>query len=622
MVGDKEASAAASGTQPEPKKRRQLGRRLIEEQVERAIQAHFAGLTEQELNIKQVDNLTLRQKITKDLENKETGQRLGQKYWKELKNKWKQDGTGPASLKVLDPTEPLGEVFLSALAEATSPNPTQRKYEPLFNCIQQSKGFNQRELQGLIKVICPGGPLPKATSMALVLELGRYFTRVGQVETFKKEVLAIKGHVDEALLNQYGKLRKAGVSNITFITTFKALLALVMDAGSLDKFLATDSGQWTAIAKTIMELKASSRIGGSLFSFASTVIQACNFELDIKQVVAVFQDKQETLLLKDAEATWTKLQAIMARCRESGALPGKRQVSFPLVGHWVNILIPDPTMELQLRMASAIRARSLGLHSGLPWLFFEEWIFDRREGSCTVERALLTEQLKARQLAKEMLQSEDLSCMEDVKRTLHAHAEELLSLDKGFRLELTFIMEHAETALTSSIEKQLLEFLPTQTRHTSIMEVKIMVQNLQQSKMVSFSSKACQATVKTLLELLTMLDRNLAPKVEDLNKGGQFWQVVVQRLPNFLVQDGLQGLACLKTILEEARNFMAEGALKLHHLDKLQVWRYLLNSQEQQEVDNMTAGVLKQDQSGAVASSSHGSKKAQQPNSTLMSLFG
>ena len=72
---------------PPQKRRRQLGRRMSEEQTERALQLHFSHLPKQVVETKRINGLLLREKILSDYRAAKASdqtKRLGASYWRDL----------------------------------------------------------------------------------------------------------------------------------------------------------------------------------------------------------------------------------------------------------------------------------------------------------------------------------------------------------------------------------------------------------------------------------------------------------------------------------------------------------------------------------------------------------
>jgi hypothetical protein len=60
-----------------------------------------------------------------------------------------------------------------------------------------------------------------------------------------------------------------------------------------------------------------------------------------------------------------------------------------MCGAPVSIIVKDPTTEWDLRLYSVVKEASLGKKNGLLPLFYEEWLLDYEEGTCSVPQAII-----------------------------------------------------------------------------------------------------------------------------------------------------------------------------------------------------------------------------------------
>lgn len=87
-IKNKETSLLGKEEELVAKKRRQLGRRRSEEQVERAISTHFGHLSKMELETTRIEGYTARERILADIQAAKrdgVAKRLGAVYWRQLR---------------------------------------------------------------------------------------------------------------------------------------------------------------------------------------------------------------------------------------------------------------------------------------------------------------------------------------------------------------------------------------------------------------------------------------------------------------------------------------------------------------------------------------------------------
>ena len=220
--------------QPVRTRRRQLGRRSSEEQVERSIQEHFGHLPKIATECKHVDGMTLRQRVRQDLhaaEDQKEG-RLGATYWRGLVQLY-GSGVGINSMQIKDVSQPVGEALEQAPGAAINANPAARSIEPLTGFLQHCETLNQKEFVGLCKAVSANKHMGKDNNDALLLEIMKYVVRLKQQETVAEEIQPMVPICYAALSRQYTRLKKAGVKVPTWLETHQDLAAMLMDSSDL-----------------------------------------------------------------------------------------------------------------------------------------------------------------------------------------------------------------------------------------------------------------------------------------------------------------------------------------------------------------------------------------------------
>ena len=125
--------------------------------------------------------------------------RLGASYWRNLVQLYSAGVEGVQTLKAEDPSQAVQDALIQGLEAACRPNPATRTMEPLVAFLQHTQPLNQKELIGLFKALDAGSSMGKANSDLVMVEVIKYLVRAKQVETFHKEISAMKASFDEAL---------------------------------------------------------------------------------------------------------------------------------------------------------------------------------------------------------------------------------------------------------------------------------------------------------------------------------------------------------------------------------------------------------------------------------------
>ena len=115
-------------------KRRHVGRRSSEEQVERSFHEHFGDIARDILETTKIRGLVLRDRIRQDkvsMKQQNSRCRLGANYWKELVREVSQDVDAVTWLGPDDPKWTVSETLVEALNIATNKNLPTRPTEAL-----------------------------------------------------------------------------------------------------------------------------------------------------------------------------------------------------------------------------------------------------------------------------------------------------------------------------------------------------------------------------------------------------------------------------------------------------------------------------------------------------------
>lgn len=113
-------------------------RRDLDQKVQRSIELHFSHFPRFLVENKIIEGRSLRDRILNDMEALEgTPNRLGSRYWNNLRNEYGATLDPCANLIVKDTGEKVSDTLISALTHFTSVNPAARTSEPLCSFLSQ-----------------------------------------------------------------------------------------------------------------------------------------------------------------------------------------------------------------------------------------------------------------------------------------------------------------------------------------------------------------------------------------------------------------------------------------------------------------------------------------------------
>ena len=113
-------------------------RRDLDQKVQRAIELHFSHFPRFLVENKIVAGSSLRDRIQNDMDEIEgTTNRLGSRYWDNLRAEYGASLDPCANLFIKDTTEKLSDTLVSALKHFTSTNPAVRTADPMCSFLSQ-----------------------------------------------------------------------------------------------------------------------------------------------------------------------------------------------------------------------------------------------------------------------------------------------------------------------------------------------------------------------------------------------------------------------------------------------------------------------------------------------------
>ena len=105
------------------RKRSKTNTRTQDQTLRKILRDHFAGFSDEEIDIRQIDDVTLLERLKRDRESKDAGQKIsfGGPYYTKLRELYRAPTRAHSLLDVHDDTEARDEDLASALAHAMGP---------------------------------------------------------------------------------------------------------------------------------------------------------------------------------------------------------------------------------------------------------------------------------------------------------------------------------------------------------------------------------------------------------------------------------------------------------------------------------------------------------------------
>ena len=197
--------------------RRQLQRRDTDEQVNRAIQCHFRGMSKVALETKKVGNMLLRQRIARDLRATRLSKnktRMSSSYWRDLRRTY-GESTGLEDVEIAE-SEVSQSGLKRAMAKLCCPQIAARSSEPMQAFLSACGSLSRRDAYGVAKMIAEPKLLTKKHNDEACVALMSCMLRLGVVEKVKDIFACIKDSCDVALTCLWKTAERAGVQMATW----------------------------------------------------------------------------------------------------------------------------------------------------------------------------------------------------------------------------------------------------------------------------------------------------------------------------------------------------------------------------------------------------------------------
>jgi len=169
---------AASLDSAAESKRRRLGRRDSDDQVERVIQNKLGHFTPEVVeSAVSSDGESVRDYVKRNMKAM-TNRRLGSRFWCEFFTVFPLNKTPAEVLDVPEGEEPVSEELIAAMSAALCDNPATRSIEPLELLLVHCEPLNGTELVGLLRSAMEGPVVTSANSQRMLLSILAYFARL------------------------------------------------------------------------------------------------------------------------------------------------------------------------------------------------------------------------------------------------------------------------------------------------------------------------------------------------------------------------------------------------------------------------------------------------------------
>jgi hypothetical protein len=587
----------------EPKKKRRSNpSRELDDVVSRAITQQCQGLLKCCIDVVQIEGLTLRERVRRDIaakkaETASSGKqgRLSATYWRNLKSQYTAGESLVQMLAVADTTASTSSALIGALEIALRANAATRSSDPLVAALSSATSLNQRELVGLLKNIHKASHIGRMQQDQLYVEVAKCIVRLDCQQALAKELEVFAPLLDQALAAQWSRLCKHAVPVETFLQANLGIIGIVLDKGDLETLRACPKGQWGHVADVVTRVVQTSQLGAQVWGFVAAVVISESFSRDIETAASKLASEK---FGREALAEYRRLceERVESYRRVEGSA-ARREVKVPYLGVDLAMKCATPQVEVEVRLWGAERQASLGRRGGLELLPHEALCFDDTEVAkldCLLPEQRLQELRDARSQLWSMIRDGACTCLEDVQALVKRSWPTISSLDRSCRLDAEFVAG-AEVAMQRKTEEYLLDCLPSEPGAKHLDETQRIIKSFLTSDAGQWLTHGLRGKCEALLEVLANFARGRGPAEQ--MKGQVFWRDVLDKLLNFAVAelpDGktVGGREAIDVWLATARAKHGDSSLQMRDVDWLQRLRYCLSNDEQAELAAFVKGAL------------------------------
>lgn len=600
-------AAASSATKAAKRQRRQLDRRNTEEVVDRMLSERFQGFALAQTDMKQVEGLTLRQRLMQDLRDKrkDGAQRVAtQPYIQRLRGLYTAE-EGLLKSIAANAADEVSSKLREALELRYRANPAKRSRTLLYSFISAAPTLNQRELVGLLKSLGEKASLVSQSHRAHVLHIMRFLVSKSLDSKFPLEVGSVKAMWDDCLTMVYASARKDGDTH-KFWTCHADVAALVLHVPSVTALLEA-KGRWMDHKDVLFKVVHTSTLGRKMFQAAANEVLREEFSCFADaEIVRQRNPKQPLTRRFIVELKETLLRHADKLCGKlSGAsLVGQMEASVKYRGLEVQCRVGDHVEEVDLKLGALIKEMAVGQVNGVDALAWEAACFSE---PCTgsalpSDIPLMREYQNARVTANEALQSAQAKTGSQYNEVLQNKASVLKQLDRSFMVELAALKLMVESRGPTRLQDQVLDCMPSETSARVAGDVVDMVTHLREGNLYKFVAPSARASIDGAREFLLALESG-GVQVKDVPAEG-FMREILNRskyFARFMREDSasagqmmLFGAEALEeTMARLAEKSKTEDGITVDDLEVPTMLAFLLPAKTQELLQQLTGHTIR-----------------------------
>ena len=241
----------------------------------------------------------------------------------------------------------------------------------------------------------------------------------------------------------------------------------------------THSGEWSQLAAPLARLVQHSQIGRLLFEPMLEQVEAAERATLLQESLASLSKDATPATLLTAQriaAFATQMETMMQRMSgHDRRKVSKRMIEVELLGDLCQIEVGPAGAEWETRLHAELRRLSWARADGLTPLPMELWAHPELAAKAVSEPCLVSVEAlapleEARKQAVSLLQASGCKTLHESVRVLQKHRSLLSSVDRGWRLEVSWLESAAPDAVRRQMAAALRAMMPSECRAVPLKE--------------------------------------------------------------------------------------------------------------------------------------------------------
>ena len=527
----------------------------------------------------------------KKIETAALSQRIPTSWWTSLRLKWQRAISPEFALTVKNPSDIVPGALITALGTATSPNTRVRSPTPLISWLTSCSQLpSQKAIVGLFRHSLSQHPSGK--HLSTVVTIMKLCARLHSDTTYRPEHEAMISHWDQALCGFLGQLSRAGLKDETFLEQNVDIAGLVLSAQNVK--VVQQARDVRSCSSELKQLCSSSALGQRLYGQALALL--CQREYVAELDVLIQRLLTEVITDERLAEAYTAAEAAAAKWEYDARCKSKSTVEAGYNGLDLTLTVEDAKSVAASKFLCHVKW--LGVRRGLVTpLWFEREIFELEQDDIVNPPAISENIIGSVNLARTMIN-------EEASLTTPATGDVALELLKNKLPALEQIDTQAQVevalckALTSGpgqlkLNEKMMRCLPDRDRVITLAQSLTLLEKLMETSLFRFASVTAQSTVGEVVQAIKTLCRGQPPCFTAWGGCQLLKRMRDEILPLFCMKEEgfnlntvehVRGKAAAALILEACRTKAADDSLDLSAMAPLCQFDWLLDEQEQAEV--------------------------------------